>query len=204
MAPEGDRERQMTDQLNPLRIVAVSGNVQRPSKSRALAEAIAAAIARKLPARIEQYDILDVQPGLGAALSRADLGPEALKVVEAIEKADILVVSTPTYKGSYTGLFKHLIDFIDPKSLDGRPVVVSATGGGQRHALVIEHQLRPLFGFFSAWTIPAGIFAEDKNFEGHRPVDPGLLARIELAASQVAVAFPGRQAVPADAGSVGG
>ena len=185
----------MTEQIHPLRIVAFSGNVQRPSKSRALAGAIAEAIGGKLPASIAQYDILDVQPGLGTALSRADLSPEALKVVEAIEKADVLVVSTPTYKGSYTGLFKHLIDFVDPKALDSRPVVISATGGGQRHALTIEHQLRPLFGFFSAWTVPAGIFAEDKNFTDGLPAEPALLARIELAANQVAAAFPDRRAV---------
>ncbi|MDR3473618.1 MAG: FMN reductase [Devosia sp.] len=194
----------MTEQLNPIRIVAFSGNVQRPSKSRALAETIAETIAQKLPASIEQYDVLDGQPGLGTALSRADLSPEALSVVEAIEKADVLVVSTPTYKGSYTGLFKHLIDFVDPKALNGVPVVISATGGGQRHALTIEHQLRPLFGFFSAWTIPAGIFAEDKNFEDGRPADPALLARIELAANQVVAAFPGRRATLSDAETLSG
>jgi FMN reductase len=189
----------MTDQLKPLRVVAVSGNVQRPSKSRALAGAIAGAISTKLVARVEQYDILDAQPGLGQALSRADLTPEALRVVEAIEQSDVLVVSTPTYKGSYTGLFKHLIDFVDMKALLGRPVVISATGGAQRHALLIEHQLRPLFGFFSAWTIPAGIYAEDQQFKDGEPADPALLARIELAASQVASAFPGGLAVPAGA-----
>lgn len=179
----------------PLRIVAVSGNVQRPSKSRSLAEAIAKSIAQKLPATIEQYDILDVQPGLGTALTRADLTPAALKVVEAIEQSDALVVSTPTYKGSYTGLFKHLIDFVDMKALVGRPVVISATGGAPRHALLIEHQLRPLFGFFSAWTIPTGIFAEDRQFEGHLPHDPALLERIELAARQLTAAFPRQHAL---------
>lgn len=187
---------------NPLRIVAISGNVQRPSKSRSLAGAIAAAIARQLPASIEQYDILDAQPGLGTALARAELTPEALKVVEAIEQSDVLVVSTPTYKGSYTGLFKHLIDFVDMKALSGRPVVISATGGAARHALLIEHQLRPLFGFFSALTIPTGIFAEDRQFEGHVPTDPALLERIELAARQVVAAFP-RQYAPAEAGVSG-
>lgn len=188
----------------PLRIVAVSGNVQRPSKSRTLAGAIAGAIADKLPGRIEQYDILDAQPGLGTALARTDLTPEALQVVEAIEQSDVLVVSTPTYKGSYTGLFKHLIDFVDMKALAGRPVVISATGGAARHALLIEHQLRPLFGFFSAWTIPAGIFAEDKQFDGQTPKDPALLERIALAAQQVAAAFPARGVIHRDADSLSG
>ena len=188
----------------PLRVVAISGNVQRPSKSRSLAGAIAEAIAAKVPSRIEQYDILDAQPGLGTALARTELTPEALRVVEAIEQSDVLVVSTPTYKGSYTGLFKHLIDFVDMKALADRPVVVSATGGAQRHALLIEHQLRPLFGFFSAWTIPTGIFAEDKQFEGHAPTDPALLQRIDLAADQVVAAFTGRHARAHEASVVNG
>lgn len=175
----------MTARVSPIRVVAFSGNVRRPSKSRALAGSIVEAIAQRLPAQVEQFDVLDAQPGLGVALSRGELSPEALRIVEAIERSDVLVVSTPTYKGSYTGLFKHLIDFVDMKALAGRPVVVSATGGGQRHSLVIEHQLRPLFGFFSALTIPAGIFAEDRQFEGHAVADPALKDRIALAAAQV-------------------
>ena len=167
------------------RLVAVSGNVQRPSKSRALAELIARRIEANTPVTIEQYDMLDAAPGLGAALRRDQLTPEALTVVEAIEQSDILVVATPVYKGSYTGLFKHLIDFIDVNALINRPVVIAATGGGQRHALMVEHQLRPLFGFFSALTIPTAIYAEDKTFEDYRQTDPGILARIELAAEQV-------------------
>ena len=187
----GNRLRRVSSvSASPVRVVAISGNSQRPSRSRALAGAIVEAIGRHLPAKIEQYDILDAHPGLGNALLRSDLTPQALVIVEAIEQADVLVVTTPVYKGSYTGLLKHLIDFVDMKALVGRPVVIGATGGGQQHALVIEHQLRPLFGFFSAWTIPAGIFADDKTFEDYRQTDPRILARIELAASQVALAFP--------------
>lgn len=177
----------------PFRLVAISGNLQRPSKSRALAELIAHRIEAHLPVRIEQYDVLDAGPGLGAALRREQLTPEALAVVEAVEQSDILVVTTPVYKGSYTGIFKHLFDFVDVNALIGRPVVIGATGGGQRHALMVEHQLRPLFGFFSALTIPTAIYAEDKTFEEGRQVDAGILARIELAAEQVLAVMAPRQ-----------
>jgi FMN reductase len=113
-------------------------------------------------------------------------------VVEAVEQADALIVSTPVYKGSYPGLFKHLIDFVDMQALTGTPVILAATGGGQRHALVVEHQLRPLFGFFSALTMPTAIYADDKSFEAHQQNDPGILARVELAAGQLAQALAGR------------
>ncbi|MGB3028090.1 FMN reductase [Paradevosia shaoguanensis] len=178
----------MTIQPNtPIDLVAFSGNAHRPSRSRALTEVISRRIGERVDARIRQYDIVDASPGLGAALSREELSPEALAIVEAVENADVLVVSSPVYKGSYTGLFKHFFDFVDPTALIGKPVVLAATGGGPRHSLVVEHQLRPLFGFFSALTIPTSVYAEDKSFEDFRQVDPGILARIDLAASQTAV-----------------
>jgi FMN reductase len=171
---------------SPVRIVAFSGNTHRPSKSRALAELIARRIQSHIDATLTQYDIVDVTPGLGAALTRAQLPKDVLAVLEAVESSDVLVVATPVYKGSYTGLFKHFFDFVDVSSLVGKPVVISATGGGPRHALVVEHQLRPLFGFFSALTIPTSVYAEDKSFDGTDQVDAGILARIELAATQTA------------------
>jgi len=172
---------------SPIDLVAFSGNAHRPSRSRALTELISSRIGKLVDARIRQYDIADASPGLGAALSREELSPAALAIVEAVESADVLVVSSPVYKGSYTGLFKHFFDFVDPTALIGKPVVIAATGGGPRHSLVVEHQLRPLFGFFSALTIPTSIYAEDKSFEDFRQVDPGILARIDLAASQAAL-----------------
>jgi FMN reductase len=62
-------------------------------------------------------------------------GRRPLSLNKAIEEADALVVLTPVYKGSYTGLLKHLFDFIDPAVLGGRPIVLTAIGGGQKHAL---------------------------------------------------------------------
>ncbi|HEY4202136.1 MAG TPA: FMN reductase [Devosiaceae bacterium] len=171
----------------PIRIVGFSGNAHRPSRSRSLVGLIARRIQEQVDASFTAYDIVDASPGLGAALSREQLTPEALAIVEAVEEADVLVVASPVYKGSYTGLFKHFFDFVDATALIGKPVVIAATGGGPRHSLVVEHQLRPLFGFFSALTIPTSIYAEDKSFDGFAEIDPGILARIELAASQTAV-----------------
>ena len=73
---------------------------------------------------------------------------------QAIEAADLLIVASPVYKGSYTGLFKHLFDFVGYEALIGKPTLLLATGGSERHALVIDHQLRTLFGFFRAATVP--------------------------------------------------
>ena len=181
------------------RVVAFTGSTRRPSKSRQLAKAIAERVAEHLPVTLEFYDVIDAGPGLGAAFTRAELTPEALKVVEAVEEADAVIAITPVYKGSYTGLFKHLIDFLDQDALLGRPVVIGATGGGHRHALIVEHQLRPLFGFFSAHTIPTAVYASESEFVDGKITDKVVLSRIDLAASQLAAALSQRQRSLAEA-----
>lgn len=174
-------------------VVAIVGNVQRPSKSRALAARVAAAVASRLDVRISVFDLVDAGPGLGAAYQRGELTTEALAVIEAVEQADGIIAVSPVYKGSYTGLFKHFFDFISPTALVNRPVLIGATGGGQKHGLVVEHQLRPLFGFFSAMTVPSAIYASDHEFKDGVPFDAALNDRIELAAAQFAAILMSRR-----------
>ncbi|MER9627479.1 NAD(P)H-dependent oxidoreductase [Mesorhizobium sp. M0296] len=131
--------------------------------------------------------------GLGAAFTRQELTPEALSVLGAVEQADALIVTTPVYNGSYAGLFKHLFDLIDPLALVDRPVLIGATGGGQRHALVVEHQLRPLFGFYSALTVPSAVYGSDSDFSDGKLTDPQVLARAGQAVDQFATLVSARQ-----------
>jgi FMN reductase len=149
-------------------------------------ELVAAEVLGQLDARLEIFDLVDAGPGLGAALQRQDLTLPAARIIDAIEQADALVVGTPVYKGAYTGLFKHVFDLTDPRALVGKPVVLTATGGGARHALVLEHALRPLFGFFEALTIPTAVYASDADFTDGQLVDAGVLARVSAAAQQLA------------------
>ena len=99
------------------------------------------------------YDLTDVGPSLGQALRRDDLDSRAREVIDDIVNADVLIIGAPTYKGSLSRPFKHLIDLIDPHELRAKPIIITATGGGDRHALMVEHQLRPLFGFFMSHTL---------------------------------------------------
>ena len=121
---------------------------------------------------------------MGAAQTLDALQGLPRAIVAQLLSADALVVGSPVYKGSYTGLFKHLFDLVDPAALAGKPVLLTATGGGDKHALVIEHQLRPLFGFFEAFTLPTGVYASGADFSDGVPTAPALLARIDRAVSQ--------------------
>jgi FMN reductase len=172
--------------MSALRLVALSGNTRRPSKTRELAAAAARAVARRRSVQLELYDLVDIGPGLGA-FSRDRLPPAGAAILSAIENADALIVTTPVYKGSYAGLLKHLIDFVDPPALIGKPVLLGASGGGHRHSLVVEHQLRPLFGFFSALSVPTAVYAGDPDFVDGRLTDATILDRLDQAAAELAV-----------------
>ncbi|WP_201842747.1 FMN reductase [Microvirga zambiensis] len=174
------------------RIVGLSGSPRRPSKTSTLVELVAAEVLNRAQARLEIFDLVDAGPGLGAALQRPNLTLPAARIIDAIEQADALIVGTPVYKGAYTGLFKHVFDLVDPRALIGKPVLLTATGGGPRHALVVEHALRPLFGFFEALTVPTAVYASDADFVDGQLNDADVLVRVSTAAQQLTGLLHGR------------
>jgi FMN reductase len=174
-------------------VVGFSGNFTRPSKTRSFVEQIVKEIARRHGLAASTYDILDVGPSLGNARWAKELDTQAKDVLDRVTGADVLVVGSPTYKGSYTGLFKHFFDLVDPTALRGKPVVLLATGGGERHALIIEHQLRPLFGFFEAFALPTAVYASEKDFVDGVLVSETIKTRAELALDDVDAALSRRE-----------
>ncbi|KUM27240.1 NADPH-dependent FMN reductase [Mesorhizobium loti] len=176
-------------------IVGFSGNITRPSKTRAFVDLIVQDVANRHGLSSRTYDIDDVGPSLGAARWARDLDAPAQAILSHVIAADVLVVGSPTYKGSYTGLFKHFFDLIDPAALKGKPVLLTATGGGERHALIVEHQLRPLFGFFEAFALPTAVYATDKDFiEGVLSSEP-ILKRAAQAVDEAGILVSGRSGV---------
>ena len=165
----------------PLRAVAVSGGLQRPSKAAALAAHLLDVIAGEVPCRQRLVELGQIAPQLAGATWRSQLPDTVEQELAAVEQADVLVVATPVFRGAYTGLFKHFFDFIHQDALIDKPVLLAATGGSERHALVIDHQLRPLFSFFQARTLPLGVYATDKDFVGHSLQGEALIERARLA-----------------------
>ncbi|WP_339093063.1 FMN reductase [Variovorax paradoxus] len=166
---------------HPLRLVAVSGGLQRPSRAAALAEHLLDLMADQVPCEQRLIELGPLAPRLAGAVWRSQLPDTVENDLAAVEQADILVVATPVYRGSYTGLFKHFFDFIHQDALIDKPVLLAATGGSERHALVIDHQLRPLFSFFQARTLPLGVYATDMDFVDHRLHNEALIQRAALA-----------------------
>lgn len=180
-----------------LKVVAVSGSLQRPSRTLVLVDRLLAALGDEVAIDARVISLGEIGPQFAGVLYRNQLPAAVEESIAAIESADLLIVASPVYRGSYTGLFKHLFDFVHHEALTDKPVLLAATGGSDRHALVIDHQLRPLFSFFQARTLPIGVYAVEKDFEGYEIANPALRERIALA---VARAVPQlREASPAAA-----
>ncbi len=179
----------------PLNVVAVSGGLNHPSKTEALVQAILNELGEATPIEVHFIKFSEIGHLLGGAIYRNQLPERVQHDLAAVEAADVLIVGTPVYRASFTGLFKHFFDFVEQTALVDVPVLLAASGGSERHALVIEHQLRPLFSFFQAQTLPIGVYATDKDFTPEYTIHSELLReRITLA---VARALPILQWAPA-------
>lgn len=182
-------------------VTVVVGSASDPSRTRvlalALAEAVAQALAPQAGVRLQVLDVGQLAPHLTSSGPAGALSPEGAAAVRAIETADLVIAASPVYKGSYTGLFKHLFDLVHPDALVGRPVLLAANGGSDRHALVVDHQLRPLFAFFRALTVPSAVYAAPSDFDGYTLRSDALRARVAEAAGQAASLLAAGRPAPA-------
>ena len=170
--------------MSKLTVVGLSGSMSRPSRTSALVSAVLDSIQELEDVNIHSYDLADVGLGLFAASSFDRLNAESREIIEDIEGADLIVVGTPVYRGSYTGAFKHVFDLVRHDRLRGTPVILTATGGNLSHSLVTEHELRPLFGFFGALSLPTALYATESDFSNYALVSDAMIQRAALAAKQ--------------------
>lgn len=179
----------------PLNIVAVSGGLNNPSKTESLVQEILNELGEATEINVHFIKFSEIGHLLGGAIYRNQLPQRVQDDLAAVEAADALIVGTPVYRASFTGLFKHFFDFVEQTALVDVPVLLAASGGSERHALVLEHQLRPLFSFFQAQTLPIGVYATDKDFTPEYTIQSEFLRdRITLA---VARALPILEWAPA-------
>ncbi|WP_205856750.1 NAD(P)H-dependent oxidoreductase [Phytoactinopolyspora endophytica] len=168
-----------------LRVVVVNGSPSRQSKTLGLVDVVLDTLGRMLPVEASQVDVYRLGPGFTGALERDDVTPDVDAMLRLAEDADLLIAAAPVYRGSYPGMFKHFFDLIDQYALANKLVLLAATGGGEHHALVLEHAMRPLFAFFQALTVPVAIFASAGDFDGVTLLNPRVYGRIEMGLTDV-------------------
>ncbi len=181
-----------------MRIVVVSAGLSVPSSTRLLGDRLASAAAASAgadPAGVRVVELRDLAVQIAHTFTNGFPGPALSEAFDAVTGADGLIVVTPVFSASYSGLFKSFFDALsstDPEALTGTPVLIAATGGSARHSLVLDHALRPLFSYLRAVVVPTGVYAASEDWGAE-----GLNARIGRAAGELAALAAGAGADPA-------
>ena len=187
------------------RITVLSAGLGVPSSSRLLAGQLSAAVSRQLGAA--GYDVaLDVVELRDLAVDIANnfvtgyAAPRLAEVITSVEASDGIIAVTPVFSASYSGLFKSFVDVLDPKSLDGKAVLLGATGGTDRHQMVLDYALRPLFSYLRTRMAATGVFAGPQDWGTADEGAASLADRVERAASEFTRLLegpqPGRKPAP--------
>ena len=165
-------------------VVGVSGSPTAPSRTTVLVDEVTRSFAEATGGTATTIELAPLLAELGAAPFRSGLSARVQEALDTVESADVVVVGSPAYRATYTGLFKLFFDHIGQYALIDKPIVLTATGGSDRHALLVEHQMRPLFGFFQSLTLPLGIFANEGDFTDYKVDSVELSGRIEQTVSR--------------------
>lgn len=146
-----------------LDILTIVGNPKRQSRTRIVGEAVAQALADRASSSGASLDSMELAP-LGPHLLGwgDDTAKEAL---DRIMAADLLVVATPVYKATYTGLLKLLFDQIAAGALGGRVAIPVMVGASPNHALAVETHLRPLLVEVGASCPTPGLFVLESSVD---------------------------------------
>jgi FMN reductase len=169
----------------PYTLVVVTAGTSDPSSTRMLADQLAQRVTdlasrrgREVTTRV--IDLRELATEITTAMVSQLVGPKLQQAVAALGEADGIVASTPVYAAGASGLFTSFFQVLDNDLLIAKPVVLAATAGTARHALVVDEQLRSLFAYLRTTVVPTSLFAAPEDWS-----DPALAKRIDRAALEL-------------------
>ncbi|MCR6487652.1 FMN reductase [Amycolatopsis sp. OK19-0408] len=176
-----------------MKLAVVTAGLSVPSSTRLLADRLAAATvaAAGEPVSVTVVELRDIALDVTKNLLTGFPSPQLRTAIDAVTGADALIAVTPVFTAGYSGLFKSFFDVLDADSLVGKPVLLGATGGTERHSLVLDYQLRPLFGYLKADPVATGVYAASSDWGSG---EGALQRRIEKAGAELAALAAGRPA----------
>jgi MsuE subfamily FMN reductase len=164
------------------KLLGINGSLTPPpSRSRTVLDvALASARAHDPTVETEVLELREFSLDFCDGRSPDSYSADTRQALAIVASADAYLVATPIYRASYTGALKNFFDLIpnepggnDP--LRGKVVGLLATGGSDHHYLVLEHELRPLLGFFGAYTPARAVYASPKDFDAQKQVQGKLI-----------------------------
>lgn len=173
------------------RITVLSAGLGVPSSSRLLADQLAASAERKLVAAgysvaVDVVELRDLAVDIANNFVTGYAAPRLADVIAGVSDSDGIIAVTPVFSASYSGLFKSFFDVLDPKALEGKAVLLGATGGTDRHQMVLDYAMRPLFSYLRTRTAATGVFAGPQDWGSADDGGSPLSVRIDRAAEEFA------------------
>ncbi|RKN37526.1 NADPH-dependent FMN reductase [Streptomyces hoynatensis] len=138
-------------------ITVLVGNPKPKSRTLDAAVRLATRLGDGPPERV--IDVVGLGPGL---LGRDD--PAVAEAVARVREAELLVVASPTFKATYTGLLKLFLDQIPSGGLAGVTAVPLMLGAGPAHALAPELLLKPVLVELGARCPAQGLYQLDSAY----------------------------------------
>jgi FMN reductase len=166
-------------------LAVVSAGTSDPSSTRLLADRTAqrvAALAEERGASMSTrvIDLRELATDITTALTSQLVTPKLQQAIDALRAADGVIAATPVYKAGPSGLFTSFLNVLDNDLLIGKPVILAATAGTARHALVADDQMRPMFAYLRTLPVPTSLFAAPEDW-----ADSALATRIDRAAFEL-------------------
>lgn len=162
-----------------MRVLGISGSVSGVSRTTALVRAVADRAASRAGSRSEVLDLRDAQLPFCDGRDPGTYEGNVRAILEKVRDADVVVVGTPVYQGSFTGVLKNFLDLLPTAIWRHKIVGLVVTGGTYQHFLVGENQLRPIFSYLRAYVALGYIYAHNAHFNALKEVsDPEILARV--------------------------
>ncbi len=167
------------------KLVIISAGTSDPSSTRLLADRISdrtceLAACHGGSTASSVIELREIAADIASALVSQLISPRLQTAIDALGECDGIIASTPVYKAGPSGLFTSFFHILDDDLIIARPVVLAATAGTARHALVVDDQMRSMFSYLRALIIPTSLFAAPEDWG-----DPALNKRIDRAAVEL-------------------
>lgn len=160
----------------PLAAVGISGSPGATSKSRSLVQYAL----DQLAARGTSAELVDLATLPADALLGRGTAPPVAVALDRTMRARFVVVGTPVYRATYTGLLKVFFDLLPQDSLVGKIGIPIVTGHDRGHSLAVDHGVRPLFASLGATVVASGVYGTSAQFTDGQPA-PELLTAVDRA-----------------------
>lgn len=179
-------------------IAVVSAGLSEPSSTRLLADRMLRAVrddlaARGVEATAQAFELRDVAHEIIDNLLTGFAPKRLAEMNRAVAEADAVILVTPIFSTSYSGLFKSWLDALDREALEGTPVLIGATAGTARHSLALDYAIRPVLTYLHAEPVTTAVFAASSDWGAEADTVAPLQKRIDRGARELADRLEGAQ-----------